>query len=404
MPFAPTASDLPPKDSPTIALVHPTAEERFRTWELNGSSWRGRLSLEAYLRREEYLASQPFSRDEGMSFWILVDTASTGSSRAILASCESFRKRALIKRPGEDVQEVVSHGIGSVFCNPEYRGRGYARRMMNELARQLDTWQQKNGEKAYFTVLYSDIGKEFYSKSGWRAFPSSHIALHPLIEDGNISLSNGELPVAEPLHAGQLMELCKDDEIALRSTLAKPQANKTVISVALIPDEKVIQWHHAREEFVANELLGKSPEIKGAIVQGEKGHRVWCLWTRTFGNEQSGNTMNILRLVIEGEVEEPEGSSFTSPGARLEESHRSQVLAATSVIQSACFEAAKWGMGDVQLWNPTPLTVLAAKKIDRSAEIVERADDSIASLRWHGPELDSTTELTWIGNEKYGWC
>ena len=161
MSFTPTASDLPPGDSPAIALVHPTLEEITSTWKLNGSSWRGRLSLEAYLRREEHLASQPFCRDEGLSLWILVDTASRRSSRAILASCESFRKRALIKRPGKDVKEVVSHGIGSVFCNPEYRGRGYARRMMNELAKQLDTWQQKSGEKAYFTVLYSDIGKVF---------------------------------------------------------------------------------------------------------------------------------------------------------------------------------------------------------------------------------------------------
>ena len=217
-------------------------------------------------------------------------------------------------------------------------------------------------------------------------------------------MSNVDLPVADPLRSGDLLDLCKDDEIALRNVLAKPRADKTVISVALIPDQKVIQWHHAREEFAANELLGRSPEVKGAIVPGEKGHRIWCLWTRTFGGEQDKSTMNILRLVIEGEVEEREKSSLTSSRAQLEESHHWQVLAATSVIQSACFEAAKWGMDDVQLWNPTPLTVLAAKKIDPSAEIVERADDSIASLRWHGPELDSTTELTWIGNEKYGWC
>lgn len=228
--------------------------------------------------------------------------------------------------------------------------------------------------------------------------------MHPLIEDQKISISNDELPVADPLHTGDLIELCKDDEIALCNTLAKPRVDKTAISVALIPDEKVMQWHHAREEFVANELLGRSPEVKGAIVQGEKGQRVWCLWTRTFGSEQNGNTMNILRLVIEGEVEEREDSSLTSSRVRLEESHRWQVLAATSAIQSACFEAAKWGMDDVQLWNPTRLTILAAKKIDPSAEIVERTEDSIASLRWHGPELDSTTEINWIGNEKYGWC
>lgn len=115
--------------------------------------------MEAYLRREEYLASQPFSRDGGLTWWILVDTASTASPRTILASCESLRKRAFVRRPHRPVEEVVSHGIGSVFCNPDFRGKGYARRMMDELGRALDQWQQKDGERADFTVLYSDIGK-----------------------------------------------------------------------------------------------------------------------------------------------------------------------------------------------------------------------------------------------------
>ena len=57
------------------------------------------------------------------------------------------------------MEEVVSHGIGSVFCRPEFRGKGYARRMMVELGGMLDKWQQKEGERAHFTVLYSDIGK-----------------------------------------------------------------------------------------------------------------------------------------------------------------------------------------------------------------------------------------------------
>ena len=57
------------------------------------------------------------------------------------------------------MENSVSHGIGSVFCNPEYRGRGYAQRMMAELGKKLDTWNQGQGTKTYFTVLYSDIGK-----------------------------------------------------------------------------------------------------------------------------------------------------------------------------------------------------------------------------------------------------
>ena len=90
-----------------------------------------------------------------------MDTSSPSSTRnrTILASCETLRKRALIAREGQPVQEVISHGIGSVFCDPALRGKGYARRMLSELGKMLDTWQQQDENKADFTVLFSDIGK-----------------------------------------------------------------------------------------------------------------------------------------------------------------------------------------------------------------------------------------------------
>ena len=159
MPTATSTSYLPSSDSPTLALLHPTPEEQLAIWKLNGSSWKGRLSLGAYLRREEYLANQALTRDGGITFWILVDTSATSTPPAILASCESLRKRALVRRPDGRVDEVVAHGICSVFSNPDFRGKGYARRMIAELGKSLDTWQQEDGRTADFTVLYSDIGK-----------------------------------------------------------------------------------------------------------------------------------------------------------------------------------------------------------------------------------------------------
>lgn len=57
------------------------------------------------------------------------------------------------------VEEVVSHVIGNVFCDPQLRGRGYAARMMEEIGEKLYTWQQEDGRKVDYTVLYSDIGK-----------------------------------------------------------------------------------------------------------------------------------------------------------------------------------------------------------------------------------------------------
>lgn len=159
MPSIVDISSLPPSDSPTLALLHPTTEENLAATKVNGLSWRGPLCLEAYIRRESYLANQALTRDGGITFWILVDTSETSTPRTVLASCETVRKRALIRRQNGRVEETVAHGIASVFCNPELRARGYARRMIQELGKALDTWQHADGEIADFTILFSDIGK-----------------------------------------------------------------------------------------------------------------------------------------------------------------------------------------------------------------------------------------------------
>lgn len=152
------ACELPASYSPNLALLHPTQEEKIETWKLNGISWRGTMPISTYLRREIHLENQAFTKDGGITFWILVDSTLPPNERPILASCESFRKRALVAR-SDKLEEMVSHGIGSVFCNPDYRGRGYAQRMIEELGKKLGTWNQENGKMTVFTVLYSDIGK-----------------------------------------------------------------------------------------------------------------------------------------------------------------------------------------------------------------------------------------------------
>jgi hypothetical protein len=159
--------NLPKGDSPTIALVHPTEEEKLIQFKLNGAEWKGALSLAAYLRREAALSQQSLTKDGGISYWILVDTALENNpldpesgTRLPLASCETYRKKALVWRDGE-VQEVVSHGIGSVFCGQHLRKRGYAQRMMQELGEALRT-HQADGKECLFSILYSDIGKVGY--------------------------------------------------------------------------------------------------------------------------------------------------------------------------------------------------------------------------------------------------
>lgn len=156
--------DLPRGDSPTLALVHPTAEEQLIQSKLNGAEWRGALSLPAYLQRETTLSQQALTKEGGITYWILIDTAlkknpldPNSGTRLPLASCETYRKKALVWQDGQ-IQEVVAHGVGSVFCGQHLRGKGYAQRMMTELGKALQT-HLTNDQESLFTILYSDIGK-----------------------------------------------------------------------------------------------------------------------------------------------------------------------------------------------------------------------------------------------------
>ena len=154
-------------ESPSLSLAHPTHSEKTSILKQSSQAWRNGLSVGAYLRREEHLYNQALTRTGGITHWILVDRSEPAHSRTILASCETIRKRGLIAynvpSGGVRVKEVLSHGIGSVFCAPELRGRGYAGRMMKELGKILQTWQVDPGDKGretcLFTALYSDIGK-----------------------------------------------------------------------------------------------------------------------------------------------------------------------------------------------------------------------------------------------------
>lgn len=389
-------------DSKSLSLTHPTEKERIATWELNSVNWSGALSLPAYLRREQFLTTVPVSRDGGLTHWILVDKNDAPDHRPIYASCESLRKRSLLAHNGA-VKEVISHGIGSVHCNPKYRGRGYASKMMKELAPILQNWQVdekvESRQSCPFSALYSDIGKTFYKGHGWQPFPSTHVAFPP-------AATSSREGMAKPLLDDDLPELCALDERMIRRSLEKASGSK--IHVALIPDHDTMRWFHCREAFITNEVFGgKQPEIRGAIM-GEPGHRMWATWTRSYygplEKPGSGNTLHILRLVVEDEAPPNTFSSKTGGASYDAALLDQQAEKLQAIIRLAQAEAAEWKVGHVELWNPTPLTkmLIARTKLEHSE--VEREEESIASLMWYGEGNGTPDEIEWLGNEKYGWC
>ncbi|KAF2456874.1 hypothetical protein BDY21DRAFT_386280 [Lineolata rhizophorae] len=387
---------LPPANAPTITLTHPTASERLAIWRENGAHWRGALSLEAYLVREQHLAEQSLTSNGGITWWALVSEAGPRDSdgenstagrgkRLVLAACETFRKRALVGKDGV-VHEAVAHGIGSVFTPVRCRGKGYAGRMMGELGERLKTWQAGEGGQNLFSVLYSDIGKEFYAKYGWTPYVEP-FAWIPYASNTRPNGFVSHLPTSKPLYKADLAALCTSDEAALKSSLERRSTNSSKTVVALIPDEMTMDWLHAREDFVALELYSHEPLIKGAIVGSKEGHRAWAVWTRMWYTHdpqkpRHENVLYVLRLVVEDGVEDTK-----------------ETVAA--LLEAARSEAEKWEMSGVEVWNPRAEVIDAAKLVSKNTGLIEREKESIASLRWNG---DAAEEVEWVANEKFGWC
>lgn len=392
---------LPDATSPSLHLSHPTAAEKTATWTLNSKNWGTALTLPDYLDRESYLTTVPLARDGGITHWILVDSNATPDSRPILGSLETIRKRALIAQDGV-LKETITHGIGSVFCNPAYRGKGCASRMLRELGPVLKGWQTdksiKGREECAFSILYSDIGKKYYAKHGWLPFPSTHIFFPPTpvattngtTGTNGTSSSEHASERATPLADADIEALCTLDEKYIRKEMQQQSAKDNKVHVAVVPDYETMQWHHHREDFMTSRIFGTSPTTRGAIA-GPPGRRVWAIWTRSFYGPvekvESGNTLHFLRLVVEDESD-VEGNAERLRG----------------IVRIAKREAGQWKCVGVEIWNPTETVRTLVSKMGEGHSEVDREEESIASLMWYGEGSGSADEVVWVGNEKFGWC
>ena len=138
------------------------------------------------------------------------------------------------------------------------------------------------------------------------------------------------------------------------------------------------------------------------MIGDKDGSRVWAYFTRVWANphEQAPSTLHILRLVIEDDSLSDFASANVEDAKALRDTHVAQAI--STIFKVAQSEAARWDMHQVLLWNPSSAALAAAQLIDPNATVDHRDSESITSLRWYGS--GSWKDVTWICNEKYGWC
>lgn len=388
-PAAVNSSDLPSSKASDIHLVAATMAEHMQCSRLNAEEWRGPLTFEQYMKREKHLLSQELTKDGKEVGWILTASslpADEHGNRPILASTETIPADAYVARDGKITKTLV-HGIGSVFTRPEHRGKSYASRMMTELGQKLETFQQPNGDRGLFSVLYSDIGQNFYARLGWKAFPSTHIHLSSM-DTETYQLASKNLPSLQELTSADL-ETIPATQYVQDELVASSKSRPGVSFVAIAPDVAHFSWHHAREEFVSKALGRPSPKVKG-LVHKESG--IALVWSRTFAADKNAWMLHILHLAI---------PSSTAGGE-----DRQNILSA--LLLRAQHEAYLSEMlAGVEVWDPSEEIVAAAQSLQKdkgdTVEVIRRDQDHICSLRWIGPE-PAGHDVVWLFNQKYAWC
>lgn len=123
------------------------------------------------------------------------------------------------------------------------------------------------------------------------------------------------------------------------------------------------------------------------------------MWYNEDLNSNKGNTLHLLRISIESDAAAAVSSDAS---AQQSDNKEAEVQAIAAILHEAQRQAREWNMEHVELWNPDPRALEAAKQIVPSLDIVHREKSSIASLKWYG--ADSADGLVWTENEKYEWC
>lgn len=193
------------------------------------------------------------------------------------------------------------------------------------------------------------------------------------------------------LRANDLVDLCQKDERLLRQSLQDFTTQSCDFRLAWIPDVATMEWHHAREEFLSAELLGKVPDIKGALVESGSGQSAWIIWSRSYSKTHKDNVLYILRIVVDGEA-------YSSK--RVDPKRTQQVVDCLSAAQE---QAEIWGMTSVELWNPSPTILAGCQQLNPKSVAIHRDQESIACLDWYG-EQPGLNNVEWVANEKFGWC
>jgi GNAT superfamily N-acetyltransferase len=339
---------MPPK------LVATTSEDQIRlTIAANYEQWGSRtLTLEQYMEREFTLRTSEFSKS--LTTWILIDES---DPLDILSACETYERPSMASVRGKVVHGIC-FAIASVYTPPHHRKKGYAGLMLDMLLKEL-----KQRPKSLGSTLYSDIGPDFYSKKGWKVYPS--ISLYLDLDSSCNFTTPSEVSLMTLQQARPLLEI---DTTKVQHDFVHSNQNAFMI----VPTFDAQEWHHKRAIFYSK-ALAVDTKVKntGARFNGNSDYITWS-------HDIEDSTLYITHLK-----------------ANSKESFQ-------ALLRAALAEASNWKFKIFELWDPSKEFLEWASEISPGIQAVQRIKN-LSSLAFWGIQLQDNDELVWKYNEQHCW-
>jgi len=232
-----------------MRLVLASDEQQATRDAVTYSAWGAPLAIQGYLEREQRLRGHPWSRAE-LKMWLLC--AEQGE---VLASCETYRTDSFLRAPDGTLAPGDSFAIASVFTEERLRGRGYATKLMDLLASELE----RASPRAHSALLFSDVGAPLYRRSGYQETPAWDWRFTP-----------------EPGEPSELVDrLLQDTE----GGAALARMRRPELPFFYWPSASQVDWHIERERIYAELMPRPRPEANGAVA-GES-TALWYMMGRT---------------------------------------------------------------------------------------------------------------------------
>jgi hypothetical protein len=301
------------------------SEEHLAIAKDNYVEWGKGLTLDQYLARERIL----------QAVW-MPKAVIFGNG---LSSCEIYERTGLLVQPDGSVSTPTVLSIASVFTPPCHRRKGYATQMLKQVKSLVNLDQ--------ISLLYSDIGPQYYSSLGW-TFVSAKTAVYDpktLIH----SISQCHL-MTEP----EALEFVYQDTVLLTEEMKGKSLLIQQPVFAMPLDKTALTWMFTRSKFY-QETLGLSPLIYFGASLSVSDVAIWY------------HDFKECELIF----------------LRFRAMNKTN---AEALLASAAQEARRYALDRIVVWDPCPS--LHSNIMDRT--------DSLPSMLSH--EL-----VHWQRIEKHGW-